>query len=1380
MIGGRQSRRQFSFAHHRHAFVTAWLPSVGRDLRAKRLEQIREAPADCAVAEQQHLTPRERAVGEAIFQITPFARALLIAELHEQVALEREHLRQHMLRARIGENLRSIRDRHAARLHRRAKITAIVACVTRGAERDVFQPRTRHRLRDIGLAERHVGFRQRGIVRPGGQHDWRRGGRNNQPVAGGAQLRLKNRQRFGSEHVVDPDGQAHASIPAIHRVRGKRKSHKISHAAPCHSGAEAYRAPRMLSRHLRHAGSLLAALTFTLGLAAAENTGPASAHGKLNEATRSTTPEIDPASDDGKLALGRMQLPAGLTAHLWAAEPMLANPVAFALDEQGRVFVSETHRYGTSTLDIRGYMWTLEDDLDNRTQEDWLDSIKRNFGPEGVQALSQESEILRLLEDVDGDGTADKSSVYADDFRSPLDGVASGVLIHRGNVWFTNIPALWKFTGKNKAETREILHRGYGLRFNYTGHDLHGLVLAPDGRIYFSIGDRAAHVPTKEGTVVSAPDTGSVFRCWPDGSGLELFATGLRNPQSLIFNEYGDLFTGDNDSDQGDEERLVHVVENGDSGWRIGYQFAPRGSAGPWNSEKLWHPRHVGQPTYLLPAICNIEDGPSGIAYYPGTGLTPAYAGHLFITHFKGAISNSGIFTYKLKPAGASYEIETAAPFLTGALPTDVRFGPDGKLYYSDWAEGWPKSRRGRIYTIFDPKLAGSAELKAVKELIASDFTKKSDAELTALLAHADWRVRLEAQYSLAERGVASIPKFSAVTAGNGEFARLHAIWGLGQIARKDASALAALRPLLIHADTEVRAQTIKTLGDLRDTASADAFVNALADNAARVRFFAAEALGKLKHAPAVAALLTATRANDNADAYLRHAFSIALSRCATAEQLAALASDESAAVRLAAVLALRRQQSPLISAFLADKDASVVRETALAINDAPIPAAYPALAALANGWPKPDEAVMLRALNAQFRLGTADNAAALARFATRGVAPTLRKEAIDLLALWPKPPARDRILGVYLPLAEQTRPAEVARTALTPILHGLFGASTPDNVQIAAIEAITALKLKDSAAELATVVADKAQSSSVRVAALNALDTFQPAGLLASVEIAAASDSPALRLAALPIVTRLQPDAAVAQLATLLDRGTPKELQVAFRALGAVKDPGADDLLVSHLDRLAAGKVPPAAQLDLLEAAALREDARIKQVLAERETALAQNPDPLAPFRVAMEGGDARNAFRLIYNHPVLQCIRCHRVGEGGGGDAGPQLAGIGARESREYLLESIIKPSAKIAAGFEIVSVTKTNGESVVGTLLSRDAAGVRLKTSEQDSLLIPAAQVKAVESAPSGMPEVAAFVLTKAEIRDLVEGLASMKQPMRPREQMPMRALRQPDAE
>ncbi|HWA27746.1 MAG TPA: HEAT repeat domain-containing protein [Lacunisphaera sp.] len=1130
-------------------------------------------------------------------------------------------------------------------------------------------------------------------------------------------------------------------------------------------------------RHVSGALALLAGAFLTLTptrLAAAENTRAGTERGKLSDDERLTTPVVDPASDEGRLAIGRMKLPAGLTAHLWAAEPMLANPVAFALDQHGRVFVSETYRYGSSTLDIRAYMWMLEDDLDNRNQADWLAAIERNFGPNGVKELSKESELVRLLEDTDGDGKADKSSIYAEGFRSPIDGVASGVLPYRGDVWFTNIPALWKFTGKDKAETRTELLRGFGVRFNYTGHDLHGLTLGPDGRIYFSIGDRGSSVATKEGTTVDNPDTGAVFRCWPDATGFEVFHRGLRNPQSLAFNEYGDLFTGDNDSDQGDEERLVHLVEDGDSGWRVGYQFSPRGNAGPWNSEKLWHPRHPGQPAYHLAPICNIEDGPSGIAYYPGTGLTPAYAGQLFITHFKGAISNSGIFMYKMKPAGASYAIESAAPFLTGALPTDVRFAPDGKLMYSDWAEGWPKSKRGRLYTIYDEKIAGSAELQAVKDLIASDFTQKSDDELAALLAHADWRVRLEAQYTLAARGAAGTAKFSAAAAGDSELARRHAVWGLGQIARKDANATAALRPLLASQDAEVRAQAAKTLGDLHDSASADTFVAMLGDASSRAKFFAAEALGKLKHAPATPALLAAVRANKDVDAYLRYAAIVALSRCATSEQLAALASDESSAVRLAAILALRRQASPAITVFLTDKDPLLLREAATAINDAPITAAYPALAALATRT-NLSEPVLLRALNAHFRLGQPENASALAAVAASGASSTVRAEAVSLLSLWPKPPARDRIVGVFRPLEAASRPAAEATAALTPILPGLFDASTPDSVQLAAIATLATLELQDAASVLAGVVADQAESGSVRVAALKALDTLAPNQVSASAELAAISAVPELRLAALPVVTRLHPDSAVARLSALIAGGTAGEQQTAFRALGEVKDARADEILLTQLGQLAAGKIAPAAQLDLLDAAATRADPRIKQALADREAALAKNPDPLAPFRVCLEGGDARRATRVVRGNPVVQCIRCHRVDDGGGGDVGPHLAGIGTRATREYMLESMIKPSAKFAAGFETVSVTKTNGQNVAGTLLQRDAAGLKIKTGDTETVMIPATEVKSVQSAPSGMPEVVALVLTKSEIRDVVAYLASLKTPASSIDHKALRALR-----
>src|SRR6185369_5013683 len=188
----------------------------------------------------------------------------------------------------------------------------------------------------------------------------------------------------------------------------------------------------------------------------------------------------------------------------------------------------------------------------------------------------------------------------------------------------------------NDPDQRKSLSYGYGVRYNFLGHDLHGLRFGPDGKLYFSIGDRGLHVQTKEGKILDNPDSGSVLRCDPDGSNLELFATGLRNPQELAFDDYGHLFTGDNNCDFGDPARFLYVVEGGDTGWRVGFQHikTPR-ATGPWLAEKLPELDASNTGLYLIPPFAHIASGPAGLTYYPGTGLPEKYKGHLFLCDFR-------------------------------------------------------------------------------------------------------------------------------------------------------------------------------------------------------------------------------------------------------------------------------------------------------------------------------------------------------------------------------------------------------------------------------------------------------------------------------------------------------------------------------------------------------------------------------------------------------------------------------------------------------------------------------------------------------------------------------------------------------------------------
>src|SRR5256714_13142397 len=143
--------------------------------------------------------------------------------------------------------------------------------------------------------------------------------------------------------------------------------------------------------------------------------------------SKTTTPFIAPASNEAELAMKLFKVPPGLRVDLWAAEPMLANPVAFNFDEKGRAYVCETFRLGAGVDDIRGIMDWLDEELAARTVDDRLAEMKRHLG-DRFSTYSQHSERIRMIEDRDGDGKADHATVFADGFNTPLHGIGAAVL----------------------------------------------------------------------------------------------------------------------------------------------------------------------------------------------------------------------------------------------------------------------------------------------------------------------------------------------------------------------------------------------------------------------------------------------------------------------------------------------------------------------------------------------------------------------------------------------------------------------------------------------------------------------------------------------------------------------------------------------------------------------------------------------------------------------------------------------------------------------------------------------------------------------------------------------------------------------------------------
>jgi putative membrane-bound dehydrogenase-like protein len=493
-----------------------------------------------------------------------------------------------------------------------------------------------------------------------------------------------------------------------------------------------------------------------------------------------------------------LKVPAGFKATLFACDPLIEYPSAIALGPKpGSLFVAVDYMTGLGTEIVR-------------------------------------RDEIRLIEDTDGDGYADKATVYASGFNS-----IEGMTFHDGVVYAMHSPlltALRDTDGDGVADERRDLLSGLGLAPEDNPPRLHcanGITWGFDGWLYLALGDHGCDVPRPEGDRLVF-NGGGILRCRTDGRDLHVFSTGLRNIYDVALDDELNVFVRDNENDGGDYKiRVCHSFFGADHGY-------------PY----LYYER----PDEALPPLADLGLGSSaGGVCYLETQFPPEYRGNFFFCEWGRAVMR-----YVPERSGSGFapikEIEFAAgaendPY--GFKPTDLVVDRDGSLLIADWCDGQrPKRGRGRIYRI-------TATTPAGQRAASSEKSERSLDDLVSRLDSESHYERVAAQLAIQTNGNDGIRTVLQALARRrlGVRGRIHAAWILkrdsGVRDKPELWELANRDP-----EPRVRAQAVRALADLNDPAhhgqTADPgfpgrLANLAIDGDARVRREIVTALGRLR-----------------------------------------------------------------------------------------------------------------------------------------------------------------------------------------------------------------------------------------------------------------------------------------------------------------------------------------------------------------------------------------------------------------------------------------------------------------------------------------------------------------------------------------------------
>ncbi|SHE47891.1 putative membrane-bound dehydrogenase domain-containing protein [Fodinibius roseus] len=999
-----------------------------------------------------------------------------------------------------------------------------------------------------------------------------------------------------------------------------------------------------------------------------------------------------------------LQVPEGFTIERVVSSDLISYPMFATFDSQGRLFVfesTETNTMGTDTM------------------------------------LENPSYQIRLLEDTDGDGVFDKSTIFADQIPFPMGGE-----FYNGSLYVTASPDLLKLTdtnGDGAADERETLLSGWTLNSN--GAILSGPFMGPDGWLYMAGARRGYAIKTQDGDSLTG-EGARIWRTKPDGTDLEwVSAGGFDNSIEIAFMPSGETIgtmTYFTDPQNGQRDALMHWVEGG---------VYPK-------YHSVIEQDQLELSGDLMPVMSKFPRiAPSGLMRYKGLAWGQAYQGNLF-----SAIFNTGeVLRHSISRNGATYSTEDE-PFVTATRedihPTDVLEDADGSLLVvvtGGWfIEGCPLSREskpnveGGIYRI--RKAKGNQHVNDPWGQ-AVNFSEMPARDLTEFFADSRPKVREKALEAVVQQGGRAVAALQNLLSSPKEKVRTAAVFALYRIGTAEAND--AARSALTDESDQVRTAAARVAGLAKDMGAIEKLEELVqADESPAVQRQAATALGQIGDPIAVDALLRA--ADGVSDRFLEHAIIHSLVTLGDSDPLVEALTSTSNQVRKAALTALDQMDSSSLTKdqllpFLSSEKKEL-REVGVWV---------------ASHHPEWSEIVV----------DFLDS--------VMGTAELTDEEAVSYGTLMNTFCGNDdmqRFLGNGLS-AQNTPPGtklifiDVMSRCDIPELPDLWVdqlgkelRAGSDQVRYAVLNLIGSRQVEALNQQLKEIIHNPEEINEFRLEAMKARVSIQPQITWEEFEIVTdylseANRSPVRQSAARILSQAELNEQQLLHIArTQLPRADPFMVPGLIETFQDSKSEKVGLALVKVLKNSPENldNVPQQDLKKIINAYPESVQAAAASLMKEIQKKQSERLAKLQKLEKQLGKGDVGAGRKLFFGKAT--CSTCHTVGSEGT-EFGPDLTNIGAIRSRHDILEALVFPSASFAREYETYQVT-TSSNSYSGVIVEQLSEALILSVGPGQKIRITRDEISSIDTQNmSLMPPGLDQQLTKAELSNLMAFLEAL---------------------